>query len=796
MVTVTVLSSTIGTTATAGSISSNSPPMINEQSKLPMSDIQADTMMPKTVSPPAIDITDPDSQPGVGGGETDASQLPNDDAVANKSGIPTYTEVYDSMIQLKERDEYKEGITWTNYEPYGTKGSISEYRWRGGQILGNVSSGVGCAAFAFILSDAAFGDLKARVVYGDDKFSKVKVGDILRINNDSHSVIVLSKTAAGVIVAEGNYNKTVHWGRVLSKEEVDNANYIVTRYPENYNPSDNAEDDKECERGQEGNLLWTLTTGGTLTISGTGTMDNFSDGKSPAWSNKNFHTIVIEKGVTSIGTHAFSESQATSVFLPDSLTSIGENAFFHSNIVSVTIPGTVETIGNHAFQNCPNLISVSVSNGVKKIGESAFQGCTVLKYIDFPASITEIGEGAFMECKEMTRVRFMPGSSKVTIGDYLFARCWSLKDVTLPEKADCISSGMFTSCNMLTKLYIPAGISEIRVIDKDNIAAGPFCNYMTEINFAGSEVRWNELQGQIALTRSGCTNTKVNFDIKFPDPFEEDPNDPGDLIGGHKHNWSSSDWNYDENYHWHECNVQGCPVTSNSEKDSYAEHSYGDWVLDVSATSYQNGSRYRDCIVCSYRQTEIIPSYSSGGSGGSSWNSGSGNLSNPVKPITPDKPTEPDSSDNDSGNTDDSPNSSANDGSSSGSNSGNNNVNETDNSNDFTSNQKKAESKLKKQLKTGMTQQIKIQLKTELKKKLKEKLNLQSRVKLKKQLKAKLNSKVRKKLKTQLKKKFGKSLGKEFSDIFNEQFNAQYNKSFNKQFNAHYKKIVSKQKKS
>lgn len=95
---------------------------------------------------------------------------------------------YDSMIAMKSR--YPEGTKWTGE---------NSYAWRGG--IFNV--GYGCAGFAFLLSDAAFGELPARKI-DDVRLENVRVGDILRINGNTHSVIVLEKTSDGVVVAEGN----------------------------------------------------------------------------------------------------------------------------------------------------------------------------------------------------------------------------------------------------------------------------------------------------------------------------------------------------------------------------------------------------------------------------------------------------------------------------------------------------------------------------------------------------------------------------------------------------------------
>ena len=86
-------------------------------------------------------------------------------------------------------------------------------------------------AFAMILSDAAFGSIPA-FEYTNVVYDKLRTGDILRINNDTHSVIILQKNEDNVVIAEGNYNSSIHWGRVLSRKAVESADYYVTRYVE------------------------------------------------------------------------------------------------------------------------------------------------------------------------------------------------------------------------------------------------------------------------------------------------------------------------------------------------------------------------------------------------------------------------------------------------------------------------------------------------------------------------------------------------------------------------------------
>lgn len=125
--------------------------------------------------------------------------------------------VYKIITALK--NTYPEGLKWTNEN--------NTYMWKGSRNY----YGMGCVAFAFILSDAAFGYNPARQ---HNDFNNIKVGDVLRINHDSHSVVVLKVEGDVVTIAEGNYNSSVHWGRTLSKKQLINGvgTYVTTRYLE------------------------------------------------------------------------------------------------------------------------------------------------------------------------------------------------------------------------------------------------------------------------------------------------------------------------------------------------------------------------------------------------------------------------------------------------------------------------------------------------------------------------------------------------------------------------------------
>ena len=123
--------------------------------------------------------------------------------------------VYSAMMSMKA--SYPEGKTFTNEDTY---------IWKGGAL----GIGHGCVAFACMLSDEAFGTLPARTVR---TFDNIRVGDIICMNNGAHTVIVLKVESTGVVVAEGNYNSSVHWGRFIPYSDINaTGTYLMTRYPQ------------------------------------------------------------------------------------------------------------------------------------------------------------------------------------------------------------------------------------------------------------------------------------------------------------------------------------------------------------------------------------------------------------------------------------------------------------------------------------------------------------------------------------------------------------------------------------
>ena len=187
----------------------------------------------------------------------------------------------------------------------------------------------------------------------------------------------------------------------------------------------------------EDNLTWTLDADGTLTISGAGAMKNYnsSGNQSPVRKNSNVKKVVIEDGVTSIGSYAFAScNNLTSITISNSVTSIGERAFAYcSSLTSITIPDSVTSIGDYAFQNCSSLTSITIPDGVTYIGYDMFAGCKSLTSITIPDSVTSIGESAFRGCTSLTSITIP--DSVTSIGESVFSDCESLKAISLSCKS-------------------------------------------------------------------------------------------------------------------------------------------------------------------------------------------------------------------------------------------------------------------------------------------------------------------------------------------------------------------------
>ncbi len=210
------------------------------------------------------------------------------------------------------------------------------------------------------------------------------------------------------------------------------AAMCITTVPLQHMPAYAAETSKKSGTWGK-NLTWVLDDSGTLTISGTGNMEN---GSTEEW--RYAKSVIIEEGVTSIGDIAFLDCiYLKSISIPEGVKSIGESAFRYTIMDSVEIPASVSEIGDNAFPSdglqsievaennssyCTldgilyskdlstivkapvNVESHTIPEGVKTICASAFYNCKNLKNISIPDSVISIGDYAFEGCGRLSGI--------------------------------------------------------------------------------------------------------------------------------------------------------------------------------------------------------------------------------------------------------------------------------------------------------------------------------------------------------------------------------------------------------
>lgn len=110
------------------------------------------------------------------------------------------------------------------------------------------------------------------------------------------------------------------------------------------------------------NLTYSLDSDGTLSITGTGDMYNYTYHAQP-WKDYygQIKNLSIANGVTGIGNYAFNGCSALSTIeIPNSVTSLGYNMFeYCTSLTSITLPSGISTISGYMFSNCTNLKTVT-----------------------------------------------------------------------------------------------------------------------------------------------------------------------------------------------------------------------------------------------------------------------------------------------------------------------------------------------------------------------------------------------------------------------------------------------------
>ena len=321
------------------------------------------------------------------------------------------------------------------------------------------------------------------------------------------------------------------------------------------------------------NLTWTLTQHEdgatyTLTISGTGEMEDYTVGGAPwhvalgvAANRKQITKIVLPNGLTHIGNNAFLQAAVTEVTIPNTVVSIGTNAFWKCNTIETTLPASVRELGATAFYgtfvvnvdaNSPYLCSegggkvlysknkttlyqvsqdcagdFTIPSTVTTINDFAMNGCAnVTGKLVIPDSVQTIGRSAF-ESSGFTSLTL--GNSVKEIGVSAFYKCAAMTgDLIIPASVTTIGANAFIGTGFDGKLDFQAQIEEFpaAIFQGLNFTSVSFsgsvksigdrafenCKHLATVTFG----QGLETVGQYAFYNSGLSGA-----LTFPDSLKK-----------------------------------------------------------------------------------------------------------------------------------------------------------------------------------------------------------------------------------------------------------------------------------
>ena len=282
------------------------------------------------------------------------------------------------------------------------------------------------------------------------------------------------------------------------------------------------------------NVTWSFDeASGTLTISGTGAMEDYMGVSSPPWEDLKIQNVNIGSGITSIGHGSFENSEIKSIVIPEGVTVINNLAFMCCRyLTSVQLPTTLTKIGADAFAYCDSLQRIRIPASVSDLGSSTFEeynnvfrGCS--KLVEFqvdgsPYFCTD--EYGVLYNKDKTAliaapvkldgVYEVPDSVRYIAGS-AFERC-GITGLVLSEKLEMIPRGMCFNCENMKFLYIPTSVKEIQ----HNTFV--YCDNLTDVYYSGNEASWNRIRRDDGVVEEMAA-AKIHFESDVPNYAENTP---------------------------------------------------------------------------------------------------------------------------------------------------------------------------------------------------------------------------------------------------------------------------------
>ncbi len=261
----------------------------------------------------------------------------------------------------------------------------------------------------------------------------------------------------------------------------------------------------------------------TLRISGEGAIPDFERPDDAPWRSHytKCEILVIESGITAIGTYAFADFTVSELTIPATVTSIGQGAFLYChNLTAVELPEGTKTLEGDSFGGCSSLTMVFLPSTLVDYGNSeffAFVGCdaitdvyyngsesmfsmnlgksyfpetTEIHYsgsaslpiggtladgvqwtLDEEYTLTISGTGAMPDYDHSSKTpwadfrvdikKIVIGEGITHAGDYAFDYCSNVTELSLPDTLESIGDHTFANGATGSTIHFPAGLESI-----------------------------------------------------------------------------------------------------------------------------------------------------------------------------------------------------------------------------------------------------------------------------------------------------------------------------------------------
>lgn len=129
---------------------------------------------------------------------------------------------------------------------------------------------------------------------------------------------------------------------------------------------------------------------------------------SHAFANSNITSIAMPSTIKSIGSSALIQCfDLTSVTLPEGLTSIGDSVLCYCNaMTSISLPNSLETIGNYSMMNT-GITNLRIPDRVYSLGQRGFADSKIVTIV-IGSGLSDIGSQAFRGCTSLSTIYVLP----------------------------------------------------------------------------------------------------------------------------------------------------------------------------------------------------------------------------------------------------------------------------------------------------------------------------------------------------------------------------------------------------